>query len=71
VLPDISMFTKLKTLVIDRNHITDAMVIPALPGLQNLWANDNGVRTVPYLRPDGLTDWLAGRTAEPHWSALT
>jgi hypothetical protein len=37
------MFTELKTLVIDRNHITDAMVFPALPGLQNLWANDNQV----------------------------
>ena len=43
-MPDITAFTNLKTLVLDRNRITDITAIPALPALQNLWANDNDVR---------------------------
>ena len=46
-MPNIQKYTQLKTLVLDRNHLKDGLNLPRLPGLQNLWLNDNEVRRPP------------------------
>jgi len=40
-------FTKVETIVLDKNNLTDVLTCPALPTLRTLWCNNNSISDLP------------------------
>lgn len=46
-LTNISLFSYLETLILDKNELTDLSLCPSIPTLRTLWFNNNNVNDLP------------------------
>jgi len=44
---NLQYFTRLETLIVDKNNLTDLLTCPPLPSLRTLWCNNNNISDLP------------------------